>query len=89
LKRRYVLAFFQKLRPCWMGIEACASSHHWSRELAALGHTVWLMMVLHRTRHLFIRQQDQQFGGRLRIAECLVQSLREAGYVCELAEAAA
>ena len=101
LKRRYVLAFFQKLPSCLVGIEACASSHHWSRELMALGHTVRLMppayvkpyvkrqkndatdaeaiceavtranmrfvetktpeqqsgMVLHRTRHLFIRQQ--------------------------------
>jgi transposase len=43
LKRRYVLAFFQKLPPCLVGIEACASSHHWSRELQALGHTVRLM----------------------------------------------
>ena len=43
LKRRYVLAFFQKLPPCLIGIEACASSHHWSRELQALGHTVRLM----------------------------------------------
>ena len=101
LKRRYVLAFFQKLPPCLIGIEACASSHHWSRELQALGHTVRLMppayvkpyvkrhkndaidaeaiceavtrpnmrfvatktpeqqscLTLHRTRHLFIRQQ--------------------------------
>jgi transposase len=101
LKRRYVLAFFQKLPPCLVGIEACASSHHWSRELHALGHTVRLMppayvkpyvkrqkndaadaeaiceavtrpnmrfvatktpeqqscLTLHRTRHLFIRQQ--------------------------------
>ena len=101
LKRRYVLAFFQKLPPCLVGIEACASSHHWSRELQALGHTVRLMppayvkpyvkrqkndaadaeaiceavtranmrfvptktpeqqsgLMLHRTRHLFIRQQ--------------------------------
>jgi len=38
LKRRYVLAFFQKLPPCLIGIEACASSHYWSRELQALGH---------------------------------------------------
>ena len=37
LKRRTVLAFFEKLPP------ACASSHHWSRELQALGHTVRLM----------------------------------------------
>ena len=35
LKRRYVLAFFQKLLPCLIGIEACASSHHWSRQLQA------------------------------------------------------
>jgi transposase len=101
LKRRYVLAFFAKLPPCLVGIEACASSHYWSRELKALGHTVRLMppayvkpyvkrqkndaadaeaiceavtranmrfvatktpeqqscLTLHRTRHLFIRQQ--------------------------------
>ena len=101
LKRRYVLSFFQKLPPCLIGIEACASSHYWSRELQALGHTVRLMppayvkpyvkrqkndaadaeaiceavtrpnmrfvptktpeqqscLMLHRTRHLFIRQQ--------------------------------
>src|ERR1700692_1307220 len=43
LKRRYVLTFFQKLPPCLVGIEACASSHHWSRELPALGHRVRLM----------------------------------------------
>ena len=101
LKRRYVLPFFQKLPACLIGMEACASSHHWSRELTALGHTVRLMpaayvkpyvkrqkndaadaeaiceavsranmqfvptktveqqscLLLHRTRHLFIRQQ--------------------------------
>ena len=43
LKRRYVLAFFQKLSPCLVGIEACATSHHWSRELKVLGHNVRLM----------------------------------------------
>src|SRR5947208_3431662 len=101
LKRRYVLPFFQRLPPCLIGIEACASSHHWSRELKALGHTMRLIppayvkpyvkrqkndaadaeaiceavtranmrfvptktpeqqsgLVLHRARHLFIRQQ--------------------------------
>jgi len=43
LKRRYVLPFFQKLPSCLVGIEACASSHHWARELQVLGHTVRLM----------------------------------------------
>ena len=43
LKRRAVLAFFQKLPLCLVGIEACASAHHWSRELQALGHKVRLI----------------------------------------------
>ena len=43
LKRRYVLSFFQKLPRCLVGIEACATSHYWSRELQALGHKVRLM----------------------------------------------
>ena len=43
LKRRVVLGFFQKLPVCLVGIEACASSHYWSRELQALGHSVRLM----------------------------------------------
>ena len=43
LKRRFVLAFLEKLQPCLVGIEACATSHHWSRELKALGHNVRLM----------------------------------------------
>ena len=43
LKRRYVMTFFRKLSPCLVGIEACASSHHWSRELQAIGHSLRLM----------------------------------------------
>jgi len=114
LKRRYVLAFFQKLPPCLVGIEACASSHHWSRVLQALGHTVRLMppayvkpyvkrqkndaadaeaiceavtranmrfvaiktpeqqscLMLHRSRHLFIRQQTSVINAiRAHLAE--------------------
>ena len=43
LKRRYVMTFFENLPPCLVGIEACASSHYWSRALQALGHSVRLM----------------------------------------------
>src|SRR6202035_3953678 len=43
LKRRAVLAFFQKLPPCLIGIEDCASAHYWSRELQALGRKVRLI----------------------------------------------
>jgi transposase len=114
VKRRYVLTFFQKLPPCLVGIEACASSHYWSREPQALGHTVRLMppayvkpyvkrhkndstdaeaiceavtrpnmrfvatktpeqqscLTLHRTRHLFIRQQTSVINAiRAHLAE--------------------
>ena len=43
LRRGQVLAFFASLAPCLVGIEACASAHHWARELMALGHQVRLM----------------------------------------------
>jgi len=96
-----MLPFFKKQRPCLVGMEACATSHHWGRELRALGHQVRLMppryvkpyvkrnkndmadaeaiceavtrptmrfveiktidqqsvLMLHRTRHLFVRQR--------------------------------
>ena len=38
LRRSEVLAFFQSLTPCLVGMEACATAHHWARELTALGH---------------------------------------------------
>lgn len=101
LRRSRVVPFFAKLPPCLVGIEACATSHHWSRELQALGHTVRLIppayvkpyvkrqkndaadaeaiceavqspnmrfvstktpdqqacLMLHRTRHLLVRQR--------------------------------
>ena len=34
---------FQALEPCLVGMEACATAHHWARELIALGHEVKLM----------------------------------------------
>ncbi len=43
LRRRQVLPFFKKLTPCLVGIEACATAHHWAREIGALGHEVRLM----------------------------------------------
>ena len=43
LRRGEVIGFFSKLPPCLVGMEACASAHHWGRELIALGHEVRLM----------------------------------------------
>jgi transposase len=43
LRRRQVLPFFEKLSPCLVGMEACATSHHWARAIEQLGHRVRLM----------------------------------------------
>src|ERR1700746_781807 len=43
VRRAKVLAVVSTLPSCLVGIEACPSAHHWSRELRALGHTVRLM----------------------------------------------
>jgi transposase len=43
LRRKEVLAFFAKLPPCLVGMEACGSAHCWAREITKLGHTVKLM----------------------------------------------
>ena len=101
LRRGQMLPFFKKQPPCLVGMEACATSHHWARQLIELGHEVKLMppryvkpyvkrnkndmadaeaiceavtrptmrfvevktpeqqsvLMLHRTRHLFVRQR--------------------------------
>src|ERR1700694_5897098 len=43
LRRGQVLAFFAGIPPCLVGLEACATAHHWARELIALGHETHLM----------------------------------------------
>ena len=43
LRRSAVLDFLGKLDPCLIGMEACATSHYWAREIAALGHDVRLI----------------------------------------------
>jgi transposase len=43
LRRGQVMRFFQDLSPCLVGLEACATAHHWARELTRLGHEVRLM----------------------------------------------
>jgi len=43
LRRGAVLDVLGKLEPCLIGMEACATSHHWAREIAALGHDVRLI----------------------------------------------
>jgi transposase len=43
LRRAQMMVFFAKLEPTRIGMEACGASHHWARELEALGHQVVLL----------------------------------------------
>ena len=43
IRRDKLLEVLGGLEPCLVGIEACATAHHWAREIAALGYEVHLM----------------------------------------------
>jgi transposase len=47
LRRSELLAFFARLPPTVIGMEACAAAHFWARELGQLGHTVKLIAPQH------------------------------------------
>jgi transposase len=47
LRRKEMLAFFAKLPPTMIGMEACGASHYWARELGQLGHTMKLIAPQH------------------------------------------
>ena len=47
LRRAEVLKFFAGLAPCRVGMEACGTSHHWARQIGALGHEVRLLPPAH------------------------------------------
>jgi transposase len=43
LRRGEIMSFFSSLAPCLVGIEACATAHHWAREIRRFGHDVRLI----------------------------------------------
>ncbi len=43
VRRSQLLAFLGAVPSCTVAMEACASSHHWGREIGALGHVVKLI----------------------------------------------
>ena len=58
LTRGRVLAFFESLPRCLVGIEACSSSHYWARELIALGHDVRLLPAQYVKPYLKRQKND-------------------------------
>ncbi|MGJ0622227.1 MAG: IS110 family transposase [Methylocystis sp.] len=127
--REQLLALLGGLEPCLIGMEACATAHHWARELEARGHQVRLMppayvkayvkrnkndaadaeaiceavtrptmrfvavksanaqsiLMLHRARHLLVRQRTAQVSAlRAHLAEYGIVAPKGRAHVREL-----
>jgi transposase len=132
IRRDQLLVLFKGFQPCLVGMEACATAHHWARELAALGHEVKLMppayvkayvkrnkndaadaeaiceavrrptmrfvavksidaqsiLMLHRARHLLVRQRTAQVSAmRAHLAEYGIIAPKGRAHVRALTEA--
>jgi hypothetical protein len=70
LTRSRMLEFFGKLLKCLVGIEACASSHYWARELIALGHEVKLTPAQYVKPLRCAPKARVTSGGRFRAESC-------------------
>ncbi len=68
LRRRSVLPFFEKLPRCLVGMEACATSHHWARELEQLGHEVRMMPP--RYVKPYVKRNNERSPGLMLTAIC-------------------
>lgn len=71
LKRSQVLAYFANLPVSLVGMEACASAHHWARELGALGHEVRLIPPQYVKP--YVRGNKNDYNDALAIAEAVVR----------------
>lgn len=71
LKRRELLAFFEALPPCLVGLEACGTSHHWGRELIRLGHDVRLMPPAYVKP--YVRRQKNDAADAMAICEAVTR----------------
>src|SRR3954449_3747625 len=58
LRRNEVLAFFAKLPPTVIGMEACGAAHYWGRELRKLGHEVRLIAPQHVKAYIKRNKND-------------------------------
>jgi transposase len=71
LKRSRALAYFSNLPQCLVGTEACASAHHWARELGALGNQVKLIPPQYVKP--YVRGNKNDYNDALAIAEAVIR----------------
>lgn len=71
IRRKDVIRFFSGLKPCLIGMEACASSHYWARELARLGHEVRLIPASYVKA--YVRRQKNDAADAAAICEAVTR----------------
>jgi transposase len=71
LRRSEVTRFFAGLEPCLVGMEACATSHHWARQIAALGQEVRLMPAAYVKA--YVRRQKNDAADAEAICEAVTR----------------
>jgi transposase len=71
MKRAQVVPVFARLDPCRIGLEACASAHHWARELKGLGHDARLIPA-RRVKAFLPRQKNDAAD-----AQAIARAVRE------------
>ena len=70
LRRAELTRFFATLAPCTVGMEACATAHHWARELGKLGHDCRLIPARYVKAYLKTNKND------LRDAEAICEAVQ-------------
>ncbi len=70
IRRAELLRFFANLPPCVIGLEACATAHHWARELGKLGHACKLIPARYVKAYLKTNKND------LRDAEAICEAVQ-------------
>ncbi|MDT6942346.1 IS110 family transposase [Brucella pseudogrignonensis] len=67
LTRGQLLAFFSKLPPCIVAMEACATAHYWAREISEFGHEIRLVPPAYVKP--FVKRQKNDVADAEAIAE--------------------
>ncbi len=71
LRRKQMIEFFGKLAPCLIGMEACATAHHWARELTKRGHEVRLMAPAYVKA--YVKRQENDAADAAAICEAVTR----------------
>ena len=77
-RRIQVVAFFERLEPFLVGMKACATSHHWAREISKFGHDARLMPPTYVKP--YVKRGKSDAGDAAAISQVATSSTRLSGH---------